>query len=131
MIGVRESLKQERLKFWLEIRWEGEGGEFAFQERISGNFVTLHKLRGRLPATGTTGKSALQRILEGVAEVAVEVRIDERVQSTVEVTYPEEQRHHCVRAVAGLAAQRCRQIPERTIEKNRFLPFPWKANEIA
>jgi len=74
-------------------------------------------LRGCLPATGATGQSALERILEGVAEVAVEVRVDERIQSTVEVTYPEEQRHHCVRAVAGLAAQRCRQVPERTTGK--------------
>jgi len=53
--------------------------KLAFQKWVSGNFVALHKLRWCLTTIGATGQGTLQRVLEGVAKVAVEVRVDERI----------------------------------------------------
>lgn len=105
-IGIQKSLKRSgSISFWLEICRENRDFELAFRGRIFRNCVELHELRRCLPAAGAARQGALQRILEGVAEVTIEVRIDEWIQGTVEVTYPEEHRYNRVRAIAGLAAQ--------------------------
>lgn len=58
-------------------------------DAIIRGFFSLDELRRCFPTTGATGEGALQRVLKGLAEVAVEVRVNKRVQGAVEVTYPE------------------------------------------
>lgn len=72
---------------------------------ITALFSPLDELRRCFPAARAARERAHQRVLEGLAKVAIEVRVDERVQGAVEVTYPEEDGHHRVWTVAGLAAQ--------------------------
>lgn len=62
--------------------------QFARRDYSRG-FFSLDELRRCFPTTGATGEGALQRVLKGLAEVAVEVRVNKRVQGAVEVTYPE------------------------------------------
>lgn len=45
----------------------------------SRGFLSLDELRRCLPAAGAAGQSALQCVLEGLAEIAVEVRVDQGV----------------------------------------------------
>lgn len=70
--------------------------------------LCLDELRGCLPAAGAARQNALESIFKGITKVAIEIRVYDRVQSAIEVTYPEKQQNHRIRAVARLAAQRCR-----------------------
>lgn len=62
--------------------------QFARRD-YSRRLFSLDELRGCFPTAGATGEGALQRVLKGLAEVAVEIRVDKRVQGAVKVTYPE------------------------------------------
>lgn len=46
----------------------------------------------------------LQRLLEGDAELAIEVGVDERIEGGIEVSDPEDERHHFRRTVAIVAS---------------------------
>lgn len=56
-------------------------------------------------------ENALQRVLERLPEVPIEVGVDQRIQCRIEVSDPEQNGNHHVRARARIAAQRYRYVP--------------------
>jgi len=92
--------------------------------------AALDELRRRRPATGAARQGALQSVFEGIAEIAIKVRVDDRIQGAVEITYPKEQQDHRVRAIACLAAQRGRQVPEKKRKKRAFETGEWFVSRV-
>ena len=83
-------------------------------------FHSLDELGGCFPATFTAGESALERVFEGLAEVAIKVCVNQRIQGAVEVPYPKKDGHHCFGKIACLSAERSRQVPEKKIKNNKL-----------
>ena len=104
---IRQTTRTRCASASLDNRWTATFVRWIARSSFSleALFLPLDKLRRRFPAARATRERAHQRVLEGLAEIAVEVRVDERVQGAVEVTYPEEDGHDRVWTVAGLAAQ--------------------------